>query len=198
MTKNYQIDKWFPKVIYRVDNFSENINEDLKQSVLNLYFSNSKRNNYLYVDSTHQTNPKLHFEEPFKSLKNNIQTEIQNFLTEYGYNENICKNCLINDMWVNVSNKGDYNFPHNHAGSLISGVYYVEANDGNLINFYDNMSEALPVAHYPNDYSYKEASYECRTNRLFLFFGNMVHGNPRQDFEGRKIAISFNTLVKYD
>jgi len=195
MIKRYQIDKWFPKIIYRVDNFCEDLNETLKHNVLQY---ESKRNDYLYVDSTHQTNNNLHFNQPFTSLKDRIQIEIQNFLKEYGFNEHYCKNCLINDMWVNVSDEGDFNFPHNHAGSLVSGVYYVEANEKNIINFYDNMTEALPVAHYPNEYSYKETSYSCITNRLFLFLGNMVHGNPRQNFKGRKIAISFNTLVKYD
>ena len=31
----------------------------------------------------------------------------------------------ICDYWWNINNKGDYNHPHNHRDSILSGVYYI-------------------------------------------------------------------------
>jgi uncharacterized protein (TIGR02466 family) len=33
---------------------------------------------------------------------------------------------LITEAWININRKGDFNYSHNHPGSLFSAVYYVK------------------------------------------------------------------------
>ena len=190
----YTIETWFPKIIYYQDNFSLDLISKLENTIKKE--NNVKRTDTLYVDSTHKTNNTLHKKETYDDLSNRIQEEIKNFLAEYGYSKEYCESVYINNMWYNVSNQGDFNFPHNHAGSIVSGVFYVKANNGNKIRFYNDLNKTITVPDTLNQYSYDTVDYDCVTGRLILFFSDFVHGNPRQDFEGEKIAISFNTLSK--
>ena len=32
----------------------------------------------------------------------------------------------ISDYWWNINSKGDYNHPHDHRDSILSGVYYID------------------------------------------------------------------------
>ena len=45
------------------------------------------------------------------------------------------QNCFLHNAWININSKGDSNFPHDHPGSIVSGVYYVRLpeNSGRLV-----------------------------------------------------------------
>ena len=40
------------------------------------------------------------------------------------------KNLEIQNLWININVPGSYNELHNHVGSVLSGVYYVDASEG--------------------------------------------------------------------
>lgn len=194
--KNYTIDEWFPKAIYIKDNFCNNLNIQLKNSILREY----KNKKYVklqdfYVDSSHKVNDKLHLNKDFLDFSKLLILEIQNFLLEYGYNEHSVANVIITNMWYNISDKGGFNFPHNHNDSLISGVYYLMCDERNIITFYENLNQIKPTPDNFTKYSYSHVDYVCKKNRLMLFSGSFVHANPIQTFSGKKIIISFNSKL---
>jgi len=45
----------------------------------------------------------------------------------YEYYSFDMKNMVSAGIWINVNNSGDYNVNHNHAGSVLSSCYYLQA-----------------------------------------------------------------------
>jgi hypothetical protein len=94
-------------------------------------------------------------------------------------------------MWINVSNEGDFNFPHVHGDSLISGAFYVLSTTGSTIRFFNDITNTMPKPKKPNELSFDYSDFECVENRLILFRSDFLHGNARQP-AGEKIVVSFN------
>lgn len=192
-----KIEYWFPKQIYVGNEISLPLIDQLKIDCVDVIGSSSYRNNSLNVDSTHQTNRYLHNEkESFKKLSKTIMEHCTSFILNCGYSEEYLKYLHMQEMWCNVSYKGDYIYPHSHPGAFISGVYYVESVHGNRIRFYDDLSNSLPGPTFPSEKCSRFTNYTCDPGRLLLFFSNLVHSTYMQDEEGRKIAISFNIILK--
>lgn len=192
---NGRIETWFPKSIYVCDDFSTDLIPELEKKILELGLG-KKRDTQLYVDSTHKINRKIHSYEPYQTLSNRILNEVKTFVRALGYNESVADLSFIAGMWYNTSDKGDFIFPHNHAGSFISGAYYVSSVPENEIIFYDNLNDVYQPACEQNQLSFQTASYKCRPGRLLLWRSNFVHGTPIQLEQGKKIVISFNALLE--
>jgi uncharacterized protein (TIGR02466 family) len=106
------------------------------------------------------------------------------------------KNLEIQNIWVNINPPGSYNHLHNHIGSVLSGVYYVDASDkqGN-IQFERNDGAEY---HIPEDigqvtyYTSTRATYAGKTNALYIFPSWLKHSVQGNFSETDRISISFN------
>lgn len=172
---NGRIETWFPKSIYVYEDFSLDLIPELERSILETNI-NSQRDTQLYVDSTHKINREIHQLAPYKILSERILTEIKTFARALGYSKSVADLSFISSMWYNTSDKGDFIFPHNHAGGFISGAYYVSSVPENEIIFYDNLNDVYQPACEQNQLSYQTASYKCKPGRLLLWRSNFVHG----------------------
>jgi len=105
----------------------------------------------------------------------------------------------IQNIWLNINGPGSYNHLHNHAGSILSGVYYVKATpeQGNI--FFergDNAEYFLPPMEKPNYFTSTATTYKAMTNAIYIFPGWLKHSvQPNLTSEDR-ISISFNYGVK--
>lgn len=191
-----RIETWFPKSIYIREDFSLDLLADIETTIKERKIE-TIRDQELFVDSTHRTDRELHKElDCFKTLSNRIEDEIRQFMYSLGYAPNVADLAFIAGMWYNTSNKGDFVFPHNHAGSVISGAFYVKAAEENKIIFYDNLNDLQQPVDYPNELSFATVNYQCVPGRLLLWRSNLVHGTPVQLQPGEKIVISFNALIR--
>ena len=188
-----RIDSWFPKSVYVVDEFKKDLIFNLEKEIKKLLIPISKSST-LFVSSTHTTNRKLHHKEVFKELSDNILLHVRQYATSLGYSENFTNRCHMHDMWYNISEKGDFIFPHSHPGSFFSGVFYVKVSPDNKIFFYDKLDIHAEMPDTPNSLSFSNVYYNCIPSRLLIFKSDFVHGVPVQETEGEKIAISFNVL----
>ena len=124
-------DKLFSTHVYLFDNAIDNnsllqIKKDISssynkttknwQSIANLH------NNKLYDNLTHK------IVENTKKVFDNLQYEYQ------GFN--------ITDMWSNVLKPGETHRPHTHSNNILSGVFYVEAEQTSGIIFSDPRPQA--------------------------------------------------------
>jgi uncharacterized protein (TIGR02466 family) len=186
----YLIDSWFPKTIYYVDNILDNTQNLYEDAISFLNEKGYKRFDDFYVDSTHSITDKLYEYKSFKGLKDIIDIHVENYKTELG----LTVKSKINNMWINKSGKGDYNFPHSHAGSLISGVFYIKSTTDNRIIFYNDefLSGNNVVSSNQTSYSHTMCYYSCVEGRLMLWRSNLIHGNPIQKNNSEKIITSFN------
>jgi len=186
-----KIEQWFPKPIYLLDNFcSETIEEmDIWLSEMFLFNSDFKRTPELNVNSTHnQVN--LEKESFFAEFIRKLTNEARKFAVALGYDLRE-QHLILENMWSNLSVEGDYLFPHNHPSSFISGAYYVDCGDKDIIKFYDNPQNMISPAPFPNKYSFEDVSYKCIPARLLMFKSDFMHGCPALVGD-RKIVISFN------
>lgn len=196
MTDNSNIIMLFPTCIYRVSEFADDILEDLKETSISLENEyGSSRSSSLNVDSTHLTiSNKLPYIKPFDNLKERIQKQVDKFCYQLGITENV----KIANMWFNISNKGDFNFPHSHPGSIISGVFYIESLGSSDIVFYNNhyLVNNFICSGKENNLSRPDLPFRCMKGELLMWPGHIVHGNPAQKDDGQKIALSFNSLIE--
>lgn len=106
------------------------------------------------------------------------------------------KNLEIQNLWININPPGSYNHLHNHVGSVLSGVYYVEAgeNQGN-IQFERNDGAEY---HIPEDiaqttyYTSTRATYAGKTNALYIFPSWLKHSVQGNFSKTDRISVSFN------
>lgn len=183
------ISLWFPKAIY----FQPNIlNERLGTYEIEIKgaFSSvgSYRDNLKNVDSTHRSHNNILEVAELSGLVEQFYSHANQFLNALGYKRR--ETLHIQNCWTNISYPGDYIFPHNHNGSLISGVYYVKCGLEEKIKFF-NTPSMLPDPDEWNESNHQYCEYSCVPGSLLLFPSDIMHGVEKQVCQ-EKIAISFN------
>lgn len=101
--------------------------------------------------------------------------------------------------WIQTCNRGQFHHAHNHADSLLVGVYYIQAepNCGDLL-LYD------PAAN-SNWSNYYDRGQDCRvwkriqplTGRLVIFPGHIVHSTDANSTDIPRIAIATNFSITF-
>lgn len=189
-----QIHKIFPKVVYQVDDICLNHLDDFKEQILKLK-TDTKRSPTLNVDSSHTTLQTIHRIKLFDVLSQTVLYYVKDFMQSYGYADSRINDLRMGFMWFNISDKGDFLFPHIHGGAFISGAFYVETAPDNHIIFYDGTKNIYEESSISTEYSHQFFKIDCVPGRLLLFHGDLHHGTPAQESDGRKIVISFNTVL---
>lgn len=103
------------------------------------------------------------------------------------------------NIWLNINGKGAYNHLHNHAGSILSGVFYVKATpeQGNIFfERSDNAEYFLPPIQNANYFTSTATTYRALTNALYIFPGWLKHSVQPNMTDSDRISISFNYGVK--
>jgi uncharacterized protein (TIGR02466 family) len=191
-----QIHKWFPKPIYIVDDQLIPLIPTYEAKIKELFKNvGGNTNGMLSVDSTHKTNDQLHLDPVFESLNNIIYEHAYNFLVNLGYNNEFIDTLDIINMWVNISHKDDFIFPHVHSNSIISGAFYIKKFEGSKIKFFNDVTSMMPKPTTFNELNYEYCDYDCDVGRLILFKSDFLHATERQP-DGEKIVISFNLGVQ--
>jgi len=190
---NYTIEELFPTTIYMVKNCCNFLINDLKISVKQEVEKYSLKTDVFYVNSTHTSFETLE-EYPFSALKQFINYHSLIYLNKMGYEVN--DKILQIQMWCNTSQAGGFLFPHTHAGSILSGVYYVQCSEDDKILFYNaqRLISTTLLSENKNNYSSDCATYSCISGTLMIWNSNLLHGNPRRESEEEKISIAFNVM----
>lgn len=102
----------------------------------------------------------------------------------------------IQNIWININPVGAYNQLHNHMGSVLSGVYYVDARDGSGNIQFDRGDSAdyhLPMVPEKQTYfSVTRATYKAKTSALYIFPSWLKHSVQANQSGVDRISISFN------
>jgi uncharacterized protein (TIGR02466 family) len=183
------IHTWFPKSILVEDGICLDHLSKFEIKIKELFEEKGKfRGGMQHVDTLHPVYPYLHHHEEFKPIVDIIHEQSKFYLQQLGYTT---AEFYISNMWANISHRGDYLFPHNHGGSILSGAFYVKSNSQNKIKFFNMPDDMMPTPQKFNDLNYKYCEYECNQGRLLMFKSDFMHGTESQTTE-EKIVISFN------
>lgn len=100
------------------------------------------------------------------------------------------------NIWLNINPPNSYNHLHNHVGSVLSGVYYVDAQEGqgNIQFERSDSGEYHIPAEVEKDtyYTSTRASYAAKTGALYIFPGWLKHSVQSNRSTADRISISFN------
>ena len=140
-----------------------------------------------------------------KILKSVEMTEIRAFIEdamlEYFKSVYAPKNDVtpyITQSWANYTDKGQYHHKHAHPNSIISGVFYPQADrESDRIYFYKDGYERIKVpTENWNHLNSESWWYETGAGDLIIFPSNLTHMVQTKQGDGTRISISFNTFVK--
>jgi len=104
----------------------------------------------------------------------------------------------ITQSWANFTEPGQYHHKHSHPNSIISGVFYPQADrELDKIYFYKDGYERIKLtADEYNPYNSESWWYETGAGDLIIFPSNLTHMVQTKQGEGTRISISFNTFLK--
>lgn len=104
-------------------------------------------------------------------------------------------NMRITQSWLNVTRQGQFHHRHAHPGSLVSGVYYVEAGgEHDRIMFHRSGYERIkfPTATY-NPWNSQSWWIPVKTGDLILFPSEQEHSVPNLETSTRRVSLAFNS-----
>ena len=103
---------------------------------------------------------------------------------------------MLYNIWININPPGAYNHLHNHVGSVLSGVYYVDAaqNQGNIqFERTDGGEYHIPEKIEKETYfTCTRASYVSKTGALYVFPSWLKHSVQGNRSNTDRISVSFN------
>ena len=181
----------FPKSLYIVEDFMVDHLDLFEARIKELSKQyGTKSNDLLTVQSSIHTFDTLYEDAVFKEFADNVKAHSLEYLKELGldYLSNVLH---YSKMWFNISHKGEFNSPHSHGNSVISGAYYIKAPADSKIIFFKDFGEMMPSSRPTTELGKKVEKLDCTPGRLILFKSDFIHGNGVQS-DGEKIVVSFN------
>tara|TARA_B100000242_G_scaffold263669_1_gene210747 strand:- start:1129 stop:1704 length:576 start_codon:yes stop_codon:yes gene_type:complete len=101
----------------------------------------------------------------------------------------------IQNIWININTPGAYNTLHNHAGAVLSGVYYIKSDpsQGNIMfERNDGAEYFLPPMEKPNYFTSTATTYKAMTGAIYVFPGWLKHSVQPNLTKDDRLSISFN------
>lgn len=102
----------------------------------------------------------------------------------------------IYNIWLNINPPHSYNHLHNHIGSVLSGVYYIdsEPQQGNL-QFERTDGAEYHIPEYVEKDTYftsTRATYAAKTGGLYIFPSWMKHSVQGNKSNRDRLSLAFN------
>jgi len=134
---------------------------------------------------------------PFKNLKNNFMKHIYQYVRDI-INPRDELNFYITSSWLNWTDKNQYHHLHAHPNSLISGVYYINA-DSNKDKLIFERNTYTPFEITPKEYNLFNSQIwwiPVEKNKLVLFPSSLFHKVATVKEDYTRISLAFNVFVK--
>jgi len=187
---NYSV---FPSILSEIDC-------DLYQYIRNplidwIFDYQNKTKSVIYSNRGGWQSPSdFYKQECFLEFKNYILNNTFAALRHYNRDFNLA------NMWININKKGNYNISHNHANSIISGVFWVKTPDncGHLVfespnsflehNLLQCIDEKIKEEHnYHHTFQFVP-----QEGKLVLFPSHLRHYVESNESDEDRISIAFN------
>ena len=103
----------------------------------------------------------------------------------------------VTQSWANFTQKGQYHHKHNHSNSVLSGVFYVKADETmDKIMFFKEGYDQIKLE--PQDFNIHNSDswfFNVKSNQFAVFPSSLTHMVPATETEER-VSISGNTFPK--
>ena len=134
--------------------------------------------------------------EPLPDALNELFSNFLGFVNDYCAQITGLNNLMLGNFWVNINQKYDYNRTHDHQNSILSAVYYVDAEGEDIGNFVaerDDTAEFF-LGSYKNVSGFTGTSFAITplTGFAFLMPSWMLHSVEQNLTDRDRISIAFN------
>lgn len=189
--KAYVQDLWPTKIVCSDDLLEPEHIDSMKQVVLDMANA-SPRENW-------QSSPDLHQHKKFKPMVDKIM-ELANWHLKNHYKA-VYEKIVITDMWANILSTKEFHRPHTHSNNILSGVYYLQANDPKSakIFFMDPRPAFNVIQPQVKQFTHENSSvwhYPSVTNRCLLFPSWLQHYVENNNVKEDRISVAFNFMYK--
>jgi len=194
MTKDANIELWFPTPIYFKDNIlTKNEINQLEQEVI------KTKNNYESNHGQWFCNVYTSYEKQnivtvteYDIIKNKVTDCVNEFVQVYGS----AHKYECNNGWINIYSKYNFQEFHYHHGHTFSAVYFLKAPEGSGSLIFNNPNEPdmLPIKNISikNNMNYAFCEYQAVENRLIIFRASLQHMVKQGTNKTDRITLSFN------
>lgn len=187
---------WFPTTIFEANLEDEHykiINDEILGG-LKEYLNNPSYKKATYIN----TKTNLHKLKKFEKMTfffNKIIFDYLKFL-KLEHHEFEISGC-----WANISRINYSHHNHSHQNNFVSGVYYVQTEEGksDKIHFNDPREQnkvLVPVPSEQTIYNSNGALLDARVGRAYLFPSWLRHEVPINKSNKERISVAFNAMFK--
>ncbi len=176
------------------------LDRKLTKTEINCVQSLKKMNNIGNVRSIESS---ILEKKQLSKLKEFMLESATNFFNEIFQPVENSTQLYITQSWANYNDIGHYHHKHSHANSLVSGVFYLQADpELDRITFHNAAIPQEKLKIVPksyNPFNSEEWYMPVETNTLYLFKSDFHHSVPAVNTEKEyktRISISFNTFIK--
>jgi len=141
--------------------------------------------------------------DELKYLKKDLQTITLNFINQLGY---LSDEVVINDCWVNITQKGATLPTHYHANSYISGNYFVNYDpkvDTRLQFLNDRYDRStapvIQLKRHPTNntvYNMPSMNINAEEGQILIWRSQLWHGFKKPNEGNNRVTLSFNSMPK--
>lgn len=185
------VDTWFETKIYW-NNL--NLDNDSLKSVIGTKESENPEawahdcSSSFYLDRT------LHEDERLSGFCSQIVKEMNDYCAQLGVDLGTHES-VIKEMWFNSYTRGQGQESHIHAGSHISGIYFLEGDKSSAMTVFESPLSDKEMLPLPASQTFNTLRYPVIPGRLVLFRSWLRHAVTTQETEGRRTTISWNAFV---
>ena len=155
----------------------------------------------MYENAGNSTSNNSHiFNGNFKNLKQFCEQQLKIYVKQIiSPKEEL--DLYITQSWLNITKPGEFHHEHYHQNSIISGVFYVAAEEDDNIIFTDpsgKLKKQIAFEQKENNlWNSLTWVFPVSKNELILFPSWLSHGvKENEKATTNRISISFNTFAK--
>jgi uncharacterized protein (TIGR02466 family) len=166
----------------------------------NEFFKKIKNNTIKNYGNSNSVDTYILEKDEMQNIKDFCQSA-----TDIYFNKIYCpvdekKNSLvITQSWLNYTNKQQFHHSHTHPNSIVSGVFYINADkklDEIILNKPDLHMQFEITPKAKNDYNTYEVTFKVGKYELILFPSHMYHRVPLVESNETRISLAFNTFFR--
>jgi len=180
----------FPTPIY----FSK-LNRKLTKKEFNL-IDKYKKDFYKNEGNITSNNTYILENKIFNQLKNDLWLRVNDYFNKVLSTKDIKP--YITQSWLNYTETNQYHHKHEHPNSLVSGVFYINADEDNdKIRFFSNKYEVIrPEINEFNLFNSTTWWFPVKTNDIVLFPSSLTHCVDIKKGTNTRISLAFNVFIK--
>ena len=136
-------------------------------------------------------------EKPFLNLKNELDLKVKEYFDKIICPSNKVKP-YITQSWLNYTKRNQYHHKHQHPNSLVSGVFYINADEKlDKIKFFkeDYQPIKLEIKEF-NLFNSQSWWFTVKTGDIVLFPSSLTHMVETKEGDNVRTSLAFNVFVE--